>query len=125
MDYQSLRTQKELINMRENARSDWRSDLQEEHPYVDVMPSPTEDKKDTKKKLAKKAMDSEVKEEMSIKDQMKISREAAKDRNPNPDHRAIRGKMLAKASKTKDNRTDAEKMADATGPRKGSNFRGD
>ena len=124
MDYQSLRTQKELINMRENARSDWRSDLQEEHPYVDVMPAPTEEKKDAKKKLAKKGMDA-VKEEMSIDDQMRISREAAKKRNPNPDHRAIRGKMLAKAPKTKDNRTDAEKMADATGPRKGSNFRGD
>ena len=110
--------------MRENARSDWRSDLQEEHPYVDVMPAPTEDKKDTKKKLAKKGMDA-VKEEMSIDDQMRISREAAKKRNPNTDHRASRGKMLAKAPKTKDNRTDAEKMADATGPRKGSNFRGD
>ena len=125
MDYQSLRTQKELINMRENARSDWRSDLQEEHPYVDVMPAPGQDKKDAKKKATKKSMDSEVKEEMSIDDQMRISREAAKKRNPNPDHRAIRGKMLAKAPKTKDNRTDAEKMADATGPRKGSNFRGD
>ena len=124
MDYKSLRTQKELITMRENARSDWRSDLQEEHPYVDVMPAPTEEKKDIKKKLAKKGMDA-VKEEMSIDDQMRISREAAKKRNPNPDHRAIRGKMLAKAPKTKDNRTDAEKMADATGPRKGSNFRGD
>ena len=109
--------------MRERALSDWRSDLQEEHPYVDVMPAPTE-KKDAKKKLAKKGMDA-VKEEMSIDDQMRISREAAKKRNPNPDHRAIRGKMLAKAPKTKDNRTDAEKMADATGPRKGSNFRGD
>ena len=120
----SLRTQKEIINMRERALSDWRSDLQEEHPYVDVMPAPTEEKKDAKKKLAKKGMDA-VKEEMSIDDQMRISREAAKKRNPNPDHRAIRGKMLAKAPKTKDNRTDAEKMADATGPRKGSNFRGD
>ena len=111
--------------MRENARSDWRSDLQEEHPYVDVMPAPGQDKKDAKKKVAKKAMDSEVKEEMSIDDQMKVSREAAKKRNPNPHHRAIRGKMLAKAAQKKDNRTDAEKMADATGPRKGSNFRGD
>ena len=220
---QSLRTQKEIINMRERALSDWRSDLQEEHPYVDVMPSPTEEKKDAKKKLAKKAM--EVKEgykkqserkhddmndaahkhdkklrkklnpelsddelsdgkfsskgdtitqeiesnrqdpteykkerkakeienrakgyrkrmnkedvdladayqqiyekELSIEDQMKVSREAAKKRNPNPDHKAIRGKMLAKAAQKKDNRTDAEKMADATGPRKGSNFRGD
>ena len=120
----SLRTQKEIINMRERALSDWRSDLQEEHPYVDVMPAPNEEKKDAKKKLAKKGMDA-VKEEMSVQDQMKVSREAAKKRNPNPDHKAIRGKMLAKAAQKKDNRTDSEKMADATGPRKGSNFRGD
>jgi hypothetical protein len=125
MDYKSLRTQKELITMRENARSDWRSDLQEEHPYVDVMPAPDQQKKDAKKKLAKKAIDSEVKEEMSIKDQMAMARESGKKRNPSPDHRDIRGKMLAKAAKKKDNRTDAEQMADATGPRKGSNFRGD
>ena len=65
------------------------------------------------------------KEELSIDDQMRISREAAKGRNPNPDHKAIRGRMLAKAPKTKDTRTDAQKMTDATGPRKGSNFRGD
>ena len=63
-------------------------------------------------------------EEMSIKDQMRISREAAKNRNPNPDHKAIRGKMLKK-SLPKDNRTDSQKMTDATGPRPGSNYRGD
>ena len=63
-------------------------------------------------------------EEMSVKDQMRISREAAKNRNPNPDHKAIRGKMLKK-SLPKDNRTDAQKMTDATGPRPGSNYRGD
>ena len=33
-------------------------------------------------------------EGLSIDQQMKISRDAAKDRNPNPDHKAIRGKML-------------------------------
>ena len=55
---------------------------------------------------------------------MRISREAAKNRNPNPDHQAIRGKMLKKPL-PKDTRTDAEKMTDATGPRKGSNYRGD
>ena len=69
--------------------------------------------------------------ELSIDDQMRISREAAKSRNPNPDHKAIRGRMLAKAPKTKDTRTDAEKMADATGPRDAfgrpakSGYRGD
>ena len=63
-------------------------------------------------------------EELSIKDQMRISREAAKNRNPNPDHKAIRGKMLKKPL-PKDTRTDAQKMTDATGPRPGSNYRGD
>ncbi len=65
-----------------------------------------------------------VDEQLSIDQQMKISREAAKNRNPNPDHKAIRGKMLAKAV-SKDTRTDAQKMTDATGPRPGSNYRGD
>ena len=179
MDNREVRKHKELSILREGVHSNWRDELQEEHPYVDVMPSPTEEKKDVKKKLAKKAMDSGMKEELestpkqkmlarknamqninslqnkeddgeeltpaekakiklhqarlkafqheevSIEDQMRISREAAKKRNPNPDHKAIRGKMLAKAAQKKDNRTDAEKMADATGPRKGSNFRGD
>ena len=65
------------------------------------------------------------KEELSIDDQMRISREAAKGRNPNPDHRAIRAKQLKNTKSPKDTRTDAQKMADATGPRKGSNYRGD
>jgi hypothetical protein len=64
------------------------------------------------------------KEELSIDQQMKISRDAAKDRNPNPDHKAIRGKMLRKPL-PKDTRTDAQKMTDATGPRPGSRYRGD
>ena len=62
-------------------------------------------------------------EEMSIKDQMKISREAAKNRNPNPDHRKINAMKASKQKK--DNRTDSQKMTDATGPRPGSNYRGD
>ena len=118
MDYKSLRTQKELINMRESSRSDWRAELQEEHPYVDVMPSPNQDEKNMKKKAVKK--EAEMKEGLSIDDQMKMAREAGKKRNPNPDHRAIRGKMLRKPL-PKDNRTDAEKMTDAVGkPRMGS-----
>ena len=62
-------------------------------------------------------------EEMSIKDQMRISREAAKKRNPNPDHRKINA--MKASNQKKDNRTDAQKMSDATGPRPGSNYRGD
>ena len=61
---------------------------------------------------------------LSVDDQMKISREAAKKRNPNPDHKAIRAKMMQKPL-PKDTRTDAQKMTDATGPRPGSNYRGD
>ena len=61
---------------------------------------------------------------LSIDQQMKIARDAAKDRNPNPDHKAIRGKMLKKPL-PKDTRTDAQKMTDATGPRPGSRYRGD
>lgn len=62
---------------------------------------------------------------LSIKDQMKMAKKAAKSRNPNPDHRAIRGAQLAKAPVAKDERTDAQKMTDATGPRPGSRYRGD
>ena len=62
-------------------------------------------------------------EEMSVKDQMKMSREAAKNRNPNPDHRKINAMKASKQKK--DNRTDSQKMTDATGPRPGSNYRGD
>ena len=59
-------------------------------------------------------------EELSIDQQMKISRDAAKGRNPNPDHKAIRAKMLKKPL-PKDTRTDAQKMTDAVGkPRMGS-----
>jgi len=65
-----------------------------------------------------------VGEGLSVDDQMRISREASKKRNPNPDHKAIRGKMLKKPL-PKDTRTDAQKMTDATGPRPGSRYRGD
>jgi len=65
------------------------------------------------------------KKELSVDDQMRISRDAAKDRNPNPDHQAIRGRQIRNSKAPKDTRTDAEKMADATGPRPGSRYRGD
>ena len=63
--------------------------------------------------------------ELSIDQQMKISRDAAKGRNPKPDHRAIRAAQMAKSKAKKDTRTDAQKMTDATGPRPGSRYRGD
>jgi len=75
------------------------------------------------RKTAQKVVD-RMSEELSVDDQMRISREAAKKRNPNPDHKAIRGKMLKKPL-PKDTRTDAQKMTDATGPRPGSRYRGD
>jgi uncharacterized protein YqgV (UPF0045/DUF77 family) len=68
-------------------------------------------------------------EGMSIDDQMRISREAAKNRKPfDPEarqkQRAAQMRNAAKKAK-KDTRTDAERMADATGPRPGSRYRGD
>ena len=67
-----------------------------------------------------KAKVSTATEELSIDQQMKIARDAAKDRNPNPDHKKIRGNMLRKPL-PKDTRTDAQKMTDAVGkPRMGS-----
>jgi len=69
---------------------------------------------------AAKDKKAKMKEELSIDQQMKISRDAAKNRNPKPDHKAIRGKMLKKPL-PKDTRTDAQKMTDAVGkPRMGS-----
>ena len=68
-------------------------------------------------------------EELSIADQMKISREAAAKRKPyqpgdREKQRAAQMRSAAKKAK-KDTRTDAERMTDATGPRPGSRYRGD
>ena len=76
-----------------------------------------------------------VGEEMSIKDQMRISREANAKRKPYQpgDHQKARAAVLRNAAKKakKDTRTDAQKMTDATGPRDAfgrpakSGYRGD
>ena len=68
-------------------------------------------------------------EELSIDQQMKISRDAAKNRKPyqpgdRQKQRAAQLKQMAKNA-PKDTRTDAEKMTAATGPRPGSRYRGD
>jgi hypothetical protein len=67
--------------------------------------------------------------ELSIDDQMRISREANAKRKPyqpgdRQKQRAAQIKQMAKNA-TKDTRTDAQKMTDATGPRPGSRYRGD
>ena len=67
--------------------------------------------------------------ELSIDQQMKISREANAKRKPyqpgdRQKQRAAQIKQMAKNA-PKDTRTDAQKMTDATGPRPGSNYRGD
>ena len=58
---------------------------------------------------------------------MRISREANAKRKPYQpgDHQRARAKQIKNSKAPKDTRTDAEKMTDATGPRKGSNYRGD
>ena len=67
--------------------------------------------------------------ELSIDDQMRISREANAKRKPyqpgdRQKQRAAQIKQMAKNA-AKDTRTDAQKMTDATGPRPGSRYRGD
>ena len=66
------------------------------------------------------------KKELSIDDQMRISKEYNR-KSPEEKKEANKKAMgdRPKAEPKKDDRTDAEKMADATGPRKGSNYRGD
>ena len=65
-------------------------------------------------------------EELSVDDQMKISQKY--NRMTPEEKKEANKKVMGKVKKVKrekDTRTDAEKMADATGPRKGSNYRGD
>ena len=83
-----------------------------------------------KKKSYKESLEIfEKKKELSIDDQMKISREANAKRKPykDGDHQRARAAQLKAAAKNakKDTRTDAQKMTDATGPRPGSRYRGD
>ena len=80
----------------------------------------------------KKPAPEQAQEELSIDQQMKISRDAAAKRKPykDGDHQRARAKMLKKPL-PKDTRTDAQKMTDATGPRDAfgrpakSGYRGD
>ena len=71
-------------------------------------------------------MAGKVSEQMSVKDQMKISQEF--NRKSPEEKKAFYKKALSsikKGTPKKDTRTDAQKMTDATGPRPGSHYRGD
>ena len=65
--------------------------------------------------------------ELSIADQMRISREANAKRKPykDGDHQRARARQMKNSKAPKDTRSDAQKMTDATGPRPGSRYRGD
>ena len=66
-----------------------------------------------------------VREELSIDDQMRISKEY--NRKSPEEKKAANMKVLGNIKKIaakKDTRTDAQKMTDATGPRPGSRYRG-
>ena len=80
-----------------------------------------------KKKSYKESLEIfEKKKELSIDDQMRISREY--NRKSPEEKKAINKKAVAgipKGKPKKDTRTDAQKMTDATGPRPGSRYRGD
>ena len=58
------RTQIEMIKMRESALSNWREALNEEHPYVEIMPMSGGD---MKKKALKKGI--EAKKEQETKEE--------------------------------------------------------
>ena len=60
------RNQIEMIKMRESALSNWREALNEEHPYVEVMPAPGMERED-KKKVLKKGI--EAKKEQGMKEE--------------------------------------------------------
>ena len=91
----SLRTQKELIKMREAALSDWRADLNEEHPYVEVMPAPGMDRED-KKKVLKKGI--EAKKEQGMKESKDLDK-IAKELDGAVEMHASQAKRLRKHSK--------------------------
>lgn len=95
------------------------------HPFSDVANTGKVRRATLKKEGFSDEEIQELEEKLSIDDQMRIAREAAKDRNPNPDHKAIRAKQIKNSKAPKDTRTDDEKMTDATGPRPGSRYRGD
>ena len=67
-----------------------------------------------------------LEKELSVDDQMRVSKDY--NRMSDEEKKEANKKAMGdkpKAEREKDERTDAEKMTDATGPRKGSRYRGD
>ena len=76
--------------------------------------------------MVEKRMPNFTSEELSVDQQMKISKEY--NRKTPEEKRAANIKTawcIKKVKREKDTRTDAQKMTDATGPRPGSRYRGD
>jgi len=67
-DFLELRSQKELINMMESSKHDWRTSLVEEHPYVEVMPQQGKEAKVISKKdeSSKEKDDSKKNESLEV-----------------------------------------------------------
>ena len=137
--FTKLNRQIELHKLQEKARHDWRTSIQEEkkpkedpegnHPYVAIMPSTSSKAKEVKKKYKEnEKQDTSLtqNEQMEFEELLGNLIESEKPFDPDA-RRKQRGAMLKKQAQNapKDTRTDAQKMTDATGPRKGSNFRGD
>jgi hypothetical protein len=146
--FKQLRDKVELYKAHEEAKYDWRETLNEggskedpedegEHPYVAVMPHKDSKEKEVKKKYEKNKESEDagkalmkaqgiVGETMEFDQLLNNLIESEKPFDPDA-RRKQRGAMLKKQAEKapKDTRTDAQKMADATGPRPGSNYRGD
>jgi hypothetical protein len=109
---EGYRAQREYTRMMEGAKVDWREDLKEamgpndesDHPYVDVMPAMNQKAIETKKQMkasaAKQggAQAQMANEEMSVQDQMKVSREYFKKRaDRSPEEKEAQEKSDAKS----------------------------
>jgi hypothetical protein len=133
--FRQIREGSRLCRAQDKARQDWRQDLEEHrgspaneasdegtHPYIRLMPKTNQIPQKKKEEKMKEIQS----EQVSFEDALGSLIESEKPFDPDA-RRKQRGAMLKKLAQNapKDTRTDAQKMADATGPRKGSNFRGD
>lgn len=131
--FRQIREGSKLIRAQDKARQDWRQDLEEgkgkdgpqdegDHPYIRLMPKTNQI---PQKKKEEKMTEIQA-EQVSFEDALENLIEAEKPFDPDA-RRKQRGAMLKKQAQNapKDTRTDAQKMADATGPRPGSRYRGD
>ncbi|ADO97503.1 gp186 [Synechococcus phage S-SM2] len=107
------------------AMSDKEIRLQKQKARIDQMIAQRR-KQDLAQAKKSEAPAKAVGEELSVDDQMRISKEY--NRKSPEEKKALNKKAVAgipKVTPKKDTRTDAQKMTDATGPRPGSRYRGD